>query len=73
MLFLGGAAEPVFLRGAGAEGCLSAAELRRFEMELGALADRFGEARYEDRWEGVALATCQKLRCGFVAACHGVG
>ena len=71
VLFLGGGAEPAWLRGSGPEGCLGADQHLRFEKELGELAHRYTEARYDDRWETVPLATCQRLRCGFVSVCHG--
>lgn len=73
VLILGGAAEPVWLRGGGSGGCLGAEEHARFEEELGALAERYAEARYDDRWETVPVATCRRLRCGFVSVCHGPG
>jgi ATP-dependent helicase/nuclease subunit A len=71
VLPLGSEAEPVWLRGRGAEGMLAAEEHARFEKELGALGQRMAEARYEDRFEGVAVGACRKLGCGFVEACHG--
>jgi ATP-dependent helicase/nuclease subunit A len=71
ILFLGGAAEPVFLRGSGPEGSLDEAEMARFETDLGTIAGRYAEARYDDRWEATPVATCRKLGCGFVGSCHG--
>ena len=64
-------AEPVWLRGRGPGGALAAEEHARFEKELGALGQRMAEARYEDRFEGVAVGVCRKLGCGFIEACHG--
>ncbi|MFT3775745.1 MAG: UvrD-helicase domain-containing protein [Minicystis sp.] len=71
MLFLGGSAEPAFLRGSGPDASLDASEHARFEKDLATIAERFAEARYDDRWEAVPVATCRRLGCGFVAACHG--
>jgi ATP-dependent helicase/nuclease subunit A len=71
VLFLGGTPEPVWLRGSGTASTLTADDHAGFEKELGALAHRFAEARHGERFEGVAVATCQRLRCGFVSACHG--
>jgi len=77
LLFLGGDAtrpggeEPVVLRGKGAGGAFSDTEHDAFERELAALGDRFAEARWNDRFPPVELPTCQRLRCGFVVACHG--
>ena len=73
VLSLGGGAEPAWLRGSGSGGCLGAEEHARFEEELGALAERYAEARSDDRWETVPVATCRRLRCGFVSVCHGPG
>jgi ATP-dependent helicase/nuclease subunit A len=71
VIFLGGAPDPVFLPGEGPRGTLGDAELDRFEDELKSLAQRFVEARYQDRFEGVAISACRRLRCGFLEACHG--
>jgi ATP-dependent helicase/nuclease subunit A len=78
VLFLGGEAgraatgdEPTPLRGKGEGGAISDAEHDAFERELGALGQRFAEARWNDRFPPVELPTCQRLRCGFVVACHG--
>jgi hypothetical protein len=35
------------------------------------LARRVAEARYEDRFETIARTRCERLGCGFGAACHG--
>ncbi|HEY2734992.1 MAG TPA: PD-(D/E)XK nuclease family protein, partial [Polyangiales bacterium] len=34
------------------------------------LGTRLVEARFLDRWPGVAESACRKAQCGFVAACH---
>ena len=73
VLFLGGGPEPAWLKGSGPDGCLGADQHVRFDKELGALAQRYAEARHDDRWDMVPVATCRKLRCGFVAVCHGAG
>jgi ATP-dependent helicase/nuclease subunit A len=46
-------------------------ELRSFERSLVALRDRFARARTSGHFPGAPLSTCEELRCGFVAACHG--
>jgi ATP-dependent helicase/nuclease subunit A len=71
VLALGSEADPVWLRGRGADGVITKEEHARFEKELGALGLRMAEARYEDRFEGVAAGVCRKIGCGFVEACHG--
>jgi ATP-dependent helicase/nuclease subunit A len=71
VIFLGGAPDPIWLPGAGAEGTLTDADHERFEAELISLSQRFVDARYQDRFEGVAASTCRRLRCGFLEACHG--
>jgi ATP-dependent helicase/nuclease subunit A len=50
---------------------LSADEHARFERETSALARRFAEAHREGRFDGIVRPACERLRCGFVAACHG--
>jgi ATP-dependent helicase/nuclease subunit A len=35
-----------------------------------ALAARFAEARFRDRFDGVPRPTCERLGCGFIDACH---
>ena len=35
------------------------------------LGTRLIEARFHDRWPGVAEVACRKAQCGFVSACHG--
>ncbi|WP_434047267.1 MULTISPECIES: UvrD-helicase domain-containing protein [Sorangium] len=71
VLFLGAAAEPAWLRASGATGTIADDEHARFERELARLAERFSEARGEDRFDAVPVETCRRLRCGFVRACHG--
>src|SRR5262249_15029915 len=71
VIFLGGPPDPIWLPGAGPEGGLSAGDHERFAGELGGLAQRFADARYQDRFEGVAMASCKRLNCGFLPACHG--
>ncbi len=67
------------LGGAGAEiqwlsgDALGREDHARFEREVGGLVDRLAEARFEDRFEGIAKARCQRLGCGFLGACHGDG
>jgi ATP-dependent helicase/nuclease subunit A len=70
IVFLGAAETPAWLPGAGPGGALSEAEHERFAEELADLARRFAEARWSDRFDGVAFDACRRLRCGFVAACH---
>ncbi len=64
----GAGAAPAWLRGG-----LGAEAHARFEEEVAALAHRVAEARFEDRFEGIARARCVRLGCGFVGACHGEG
>jgi len=71
LIFLRHAPEPVWLEGEGEGGALSDDEHAAFERELAAVGQSYAEARYTDRFEGVSLATCRQLRCGFVRACHG--
>ncbi len=71
VLFLGGGAEIVWLPGGGPEGTLTAADHARFADEAGALAQRLAEATHDESFEGIPRARCQKLGCGFLAACHG--
>lgn len=74
VIFLGGSGEePIWLRGSGAEGELDATDRAKFAKELATLGGRLAEARYEDRWEAVAVGACKKAGCGFVGACHGGG
>jgi ATP-dependent helicase/nuclease subunit A len=44
--------------------------LEAIERELSEVADRFGRARAEGRYDGVAEVRCRELRCGFITACH---
>ena len=44
---------------------------RRVERDLATLAARFAEARFRDRFDGIPSATCERLACGFLEACHG--
>ena len=71
MLFVGAEVEPVWLAASGPMGTLTDDEHARFERELARLAERFAEARAEDRFDAVPAEACRKLRCGFVRACHG--
>ncbi|MFO0762416.1 MAG: UvrD-helicase domain-containing protein [Byssovorax sp.] len=71
LLFLGGEPLPIWLEGQGPEDTLSREEHAHFEAELAALAQRFAEARYHDRFDLVPPARCAALGCGFLAACHG--
>lgn len=71
VLFVGAEVEPVWLAASGPMGTLTDDEHARFERELARLAERFAEARAEDRFDGVPVEACRKLRCGFVRACHG--
>jgi ATP-dependent helicase/nuclease subunit A len=50
---------------------LSADDHARFERDTSALARRFAEAHREGRFDGIVRPACERLRCGFVAACHG--
>ncbi len=63
--------EPVFWKGAGPQGSLSADELNAFEQDLGALGHKYAESQHLSRFEGVGIESCRKLRCGFIQACHG--
>jgi ATP-dependent helicase/nuclease subunit A len=49
---------------------LSADDHARFERDTSALARRFAEAHREGRFDGIVRPACERLRCGFVAACH---
>ena len=69
--FLDGGTTPAWLLGLGPSGALTDADHHRTERELAALASRFAEARFRDHFEGVPRATCQRLACGFIEACHG--
>ncbi|WP_437299870.1 UvrD-helicase domain-containing protein [Sorangium sp. So ce426] len=71
VLFVGAEVEPVWLAASGPMGTFTDDEHARFERELARLAERFAEARAEDRFDGVPAEACRKLRCGFVRACHG--
>ncbi|WP_437281749.1 UvrD-helicase domain-containing protein [Sorangium sp. So ce375] len=71
VLFIGAEVEPVWLAGSGPMGAIADDDHTRFERDLARLADRFAEARAEDRFDGVPVEACRKLRCGFVRACHG--
>ncbi|WP_437768301.1 UvrD-helicase domain-containing protein [Sorangium sp. So ce281] len=71
VLFVGAEVEPAWLPASGPMGTLTDDEHARFERELARLAERFAEARAEDRFDGVPVEACRKLRCGFVRACHG--
>ncbi len=70
VLFLLGAAEPVWLAGADGEDTLAETDHARFEEELAELARRLATARAEDRWPGVARPECVHEGCGFLKACH---
>ncbi len=69
--FLDGCTTPVWLPSLGPSGALTDDDHRRTERELATLAARFAEARFRDHFEGVPRATCQRLSCGFLEACHG--
>ena len=69
--FLDGCTTPVWLPGLGPSGALTDDDHRRTERELATLAARFAESRFRDHFEGVPRATCQRLSCGFLEACHG--
>jgi ATP-dependent helicase/nuclease subunit A len=71
VVFLGARDEPVFLPGDGEAGAIADAEHERFEGELADLGHRFAEARHTGRWDGVPIARCRALHCGFVGVCHG--
>jgi ATP-dependent helicase/nuclease subunit A len=71
VFFLGAPGEPVFLPGRGPQKTLDRQEHERFFRELEVLAGRFLEARWADRFDGVAAEVCGKLQCGFLEACHG--
>ncbi|WP_437593097.1 UvrD-helicase domain-containing protein [Sorangium sp. So ce1000] len=71
VLFVGAEVEPVWLPASGPMGTIADDEHARFERELARLADRFAEARAEDRFDAVPVEACRRLRCGFVRACHG--
>jgi ATP-dependent helicase/nuclease subunit A len=71
LLFLGGEPSPIWLQGGGPDDTLRDEEHARFEAELSALAQRFAEARYHDRFDPVIAASCRALGCGFLDACHG--
>jgi ATP-dependent helicase/nuclease subunit A len=73
VLYLGGPTEPSFLRGGGEGGAFSEDDHEGFERDLAALAGRYAQARYEDRWEGMAVERCKQLHCGFVHVCHARG
>jgi ATP-dependent helicase/nuclease subunit A len=45
--------------------------LARFEDQLATLRGPFLAARNSDDFPGVRRARCEKLGCGFLAACHG--
>jgi ATP-dependent exoDNAse (exonuclease V) beta subunit len=52
---------------------LDEADGRRFEEELGALADQLADAVARapgDGWEGRAEATCRAIGCGYLYRCH---
>ena len=71
VLFLGSSTEPVWLKADGPGGAISEEEHARFEQGLLWLAEQLAEARRADRFEGVPVETCRRLRCGFLEACHG--
>ncbi|WP_437818695.1 UvrD-helicase domain-containing protein [Sorangium sp. So ce1078] len=71
VLFVGAEVEPVWLKASGPTGSIADEEHARFERELARLAERFSEARAEDRFDGIPAEACRRLRCGFVRACHG--
>lgn len=68
---LAGSGDPTWIAGTGKEGSLSPADLASLETGLTSLAQRFTEARYDDKFPGVPVTTCKKLQCGFLSACHG--
>ena len=70
LLPLGGG-EIAWIRGGGPGGAILGEEHARFEVEMAALTHLFAEARYDDRFEGIAKPRCQRLGCGFIGACHG--
>jgi ATP-dependent helicase/nuclease subunit A len=57
-------AEPAFTE-------LVEADLGAFEKRLGDLKAVFAKARASGDFAGVDRSACERLRCGFVAACHG--
>jgi ATP-dependent helicase/nuclease subunit A len=72
VVFLHGAApEPRWLDGGDEDGALGRTAHEGHARELSTLGQRFSEARWADRWEGVPKARCTELRCGFITACHG--
>jgi ATP-dependent helicase/nuclease subunit A len=71
VLFLRGAGEPTALPGASPGGHWSDAEHAQFAQHLGELAQRYADARRDERWDGVPVARCRALGCGFLRACHG--
>jgi len=73
LLLLGGSGEIVWVRGGGPGGALDAADHARFEVEMAALTHLYAEARYDERFDGIAKTRCQRLGCGFIGACHGEG
>lgn len=71
VLFLRGAGEPTALPGASPSGHLTPAEHDAFARHLAELARRYADARRDERWDGVPVARCRSLGCGFLRACHG--
>jgi ATP-dependent helicase/nuclease subunit A len=52
---------------------LTEAELDAFERHLADLKARFAMARTSGDFAGVDRPVCERLRCGFVTACHDLG
>jgi hypothetical protein len=51
---------------------LAETDLAAFERTLLALERRLAHARTSGQFAGVERPRCEELRCGFLAACHGV-
>jgi ATP-dependent helicase/nuclease subunit A len=49
---------------------LGDAELDAFGRHLGELRSRFASSRIAGHFAGIERPACEKLRCGFVSACH---
>jgi hypothetical protein len=45
-------------------------ELDAFERHLAELRSSFAAARSSGHFPGIDRPACEKLRCGFVSACH---
>jgi len=50
---------------------LGAVDHDKLEADLGAAARRLADALHADRFDGIARPRCERLGCGFLAACHG--